>query len=379
MHQSIEFSVVIPCLNEARTLGRCIRAAQDALHTHGIRGEVIVADNGSTDGSQEIARGLGARVVPVATKGYGSALDGGIRAARGRYILMADGDDSYDFGELDRFLTPLRDGNDLVMGNRFRGEIQPGAMPWKNRYFGNPVLSRLGRLLFATPCGDFHCGIRAFSKDAYERMNLRMPGMEFASEMVMQASLQGMRIAEVPATLRKDGRGRPPHLRPWRDGWRHLRLMLLHAPRWLFVYPGLLCLAVALVLLGAGFTAPVSAGLVVAGFGLAVLGTQALGLSVLARQLAVREGLLPPSRLSPGRFFNFEMGAVIGAPAMALGGASFVGLALAGLVATPWAALSAGMSILGTQFACLCCVSSLMALPKQKEAQKVAESARKAA
>jgi hypothetical protein len=232
--------VVLPCLNEARTITGCVREAMDALAAAGIAGEVVVADNGSTDGSQELATRAGARVVPIAIKGYGNALRGGIAAARGRFILMGDADGSYHFGHLPRFVERLRAGADLVMGNRFLGGIAPGAMPWKNRHIGNPVLSFIGRLFFRTGIGDFHCGLRAFTVEAYRRMDLRTTGMELASEIVIKSVLFGMRIEEVPTVLRKDGRDRPPHLRPWRDGWRHLRFMLLFSPRWLFWYPGIM-------------------------------------------------------------------------------------------------------------------------------------------
>jgi glycosyltransferase involved in cell wall biosynthesis len=245
----LELSIVMPCLNEAETLERCIVKAQRALRELGIAGEVIVADNGSTDGSQAIAERLGARVVPVAAKGYGNALHGGITAARGKYVIMGDSDDSYDFAAIEPFVRELRAGRDLVMGNRFRGGIMPGAMPWKHQWIGNPVLSWLGRLFFRCPVGDFHCGLRGFTKAAYERMNLHTTGMEFASEMVIKGTLLQLNIAEVPTVLHKDGRSRPPHLRSWRDGWRHLRFMLLFSPRWLFLYPG-----VTLFLLGLAAT-----------------------------------------------------------------------------------------------------------------------------
>jgi hypothetical protein len=217
------------------------------LKHNGIDGEVVVADNGSTDGSQHIATAHGARVVDVATRGYGSALSAGIRAARGRYVIMGDSDDSYDFSDLGGFLGKLRDGNDLVMGNRFKGGIEPGAMPPLHRYLGNPVLTGIGRLFFKSPCGDFHCGLRGCARDAILGLGLQSPGMEFASEMVVKATLRGLTIAEVPTTLSPDGRSRPPHLRSWRDGWRHLRFLLLFSPRWLFLYPGLLLAAAGLL------------------------------------------------------------------------------------------------------------------------------------
>src|SRR5688572_22824919 len=233
----LELTVLMPCLNEAETLESCIRKAKSYLERSGVVGEILIADNGSTDGSQEIARRLGARVVDVEMRGYGAALFAGASAARGRYVIMGDADDSYDFSNLDAFVDGLRQGNDLVMGNRFMGGIRPGAMPWKNRYIGNPVLTAVGRLFFSCPARDFHCGLRGFSVEAFRRMDLRTTGMEFASEMVIKATFAGMRIVETPTTLSKDGRSRPPHLRPWRDGWRHLRFMLLYSPMYLFVLP----------------------------------------------------------------------------------------------------------------------------------------------
>jgi len=237
-----QLTILMPCLNEAETLAACIRKAQASLLSLGIPGEVLIADNGSQDGSQEIAEKLGARVVPVAEKGYGQALRGGVAAARGRWIIMGDADDSYDFSSLGPFVEKLQAGNDLVMGCRMPwggGTVLPGAMPWKHRWIGNPVLSFIGRLFFRCPVTDFHCGLRGFQKDAYEKMDLKTTGMEFASEMVIKATLKGMKISEVPITLHPDGRSRPPHLRSWRDGWRHLRFMMLFCPRWLFLIPGM--------------------------------------------------------------------------------------------------------------------------------------------
>lgn len=296
-----ELSVVMPCLNEARTITGCVREAMDALAASGIAGEVVVADNGSTDGSQDLATKAGARVVPIAAKGYGNALRGGIAAARGRFILMGDADGSYDFSHLPRFVERLRAGADLVMGNRFRGGIQPGAMPWKNRHIGNPVLSFVGRLFFRTGIGDFHCGLRAFTTDAYRRMDLRTTGMELASEIVIKSVLFGLRVEEVPTVLRKDGRDRPPHLRPWRDGWRHLRFMLLFSPRWLFWYPGILLMALGLVLGGALLQGPLPLGRITLDVhtllfaAVAVLiGFQATSFAVLSKFVATRAGLRRP-------------------------------------------------------------------------------------
>ena len=234
-----ELTILMPCLNEAETLETCIKMAQDFLGRNDIVGEVLVADNGSTDGSQAIATRSGARVVAVRDKGYGAAVLGGIRAAHGKCVIMGDADASYDFSRLDLFVEKLREGYELVMGNRFKGGIAPGAMPPLHKYLGNPVLSGIGRLFFRSPCKDFHCGLRGFNREAVMRLDLQTTGMEFASEMVVKASLHHLRIAEVPTTLSPDGRSRPPHLRSWRDGWRHLRFLLIYSPRWLFLYPGL--------------------------------------------------------------------------------------------------------------------------------------------
>lgn len=296
--EALELTVVIPCLNEARTIAGCVREAMDALASSGIAGEVVVADNGSTDGSQELAAKAGARVVPITTKGYGNALRGGIAAARGRFILMGDADGSYNFGHLPRFVERLRAGADLVMGNRFLGGIEPGAMPWKNRHIGNPTLSFIGRLFFHTKIGDFHCGLRAFTADAYRRMDLRTTGMELASEIVIKSVLFGLRVEEVPTVLRKDGRDRPPHLRPWRDGWRHLRFMLLFSPRWLFWYPGIFLMTSGLVLGGALVQGPLPLGRITLDVhtllfaAVAVLiGFQATSLALLSKFFAIRAGL----------------------------------------------------------------------------------------
>jgi glycosyltransferase involved in cell wall biosynthesis len=231
----VELSIVLPCLDEAETLGTCIGKATAVLRNHGIRGEVIVADNGSSDESAQIAVDHGARLVNVKTRGYGAAVQGGIEAARGQYVLIADADDSYEFGHVPRFLTELRNGAELVLGNRFRGGIEPGAMPLLHRYLGNPILSGLCRLLFHAPVGDVHCGMRAFSQAAHAQLGLRTTGMEFASEMIVKAALRRQRMVEVPTTLKKDGRSRTPHLRTWPDGWRHLRLLLMHSPQGLLL------------------------------------------------------------------------------------------------------------------------------------------------
>lgn len=329
-----ELTVVIPCLNEALTIAGCVTEAVAALAAAGIAGEVLVADNGSTDGSQAKAVQAGARVVPVAAKGYGQALRGGIAAARGRYILMGDADGSYDFGHLPRFVAPLRDGADLVMGNRFLGGIQPGAMPWKNRVIGNPVLSFLGRLFFRAPIGDFHCGLRAFSADAYRRMDLRTTGMEFASEMVIKSVLFGLRVEEVPTVLRRDGRDRPPHLRPWRDGWRHLRFMLLFSPRWLFWYPGVALMGAGMVVAAALLPGPLLLGRVTLDVHtllfatVAVLiGFQAASFALLSKFFASRAGL---QRAEAGfeawfQHLTLEAGLVSGGSLVVIGLALSVG------------------------------------------------------
>ncbi len=324
----IEVSVLMPCLNEARTVGRCIDKALAAFQRLGIRGEVIVADNGSTDGSPEIAGGHGARIVYVQQLGYGHALQGGIDAAAGRYIVIGDADDSYDFGQLDAFLQRLRAGDDLVVGNRFRGGIRPGAMPWLHRYIGNPLLSGLLNLFFRTPVGDAHCGLRAFRKEAYQRLHLITPGMEFASEMVVKAALQKQKISEVPIILYPDGRNRLPHLRSFRDGWRHLRFLLLMCPSWLYLFPAVLLLSAGLALMAWLTPGPRRLG----GVGLdlhslllgclcLVLGYQLLWLWGFARLYSWTSGLMPGSRPAIGwfRYLTLERGLILGALTVAVG------------------------------------------------------------
>lgn len=311
----------MPCLNEARTLPSCIRKAHEFIAAYGIEGEVLVADNGSTDGSQLISTELGARVVSVPTRGYGAALIAGIANARGQYVIMGDSDDSYDFAALGPFIEKLRAGSDLVIGNRFEGGIQRGAMPALHRYLGNPVLSFIGRLFFNTPVRDFHCGLRGFNRQAIEGLGLRCEGMEFASEMVVKASLRGLRISEVPTTLSPDGRDRPPHLRSWRDGWRHLRFLMLFSPRWLFLYPGATLLAagscglLALVP-GPRIVAQVTLDvhtLLYAG-GAVVAGLQLLLFAVFAKVFAVESGILPSSRYVDvlRKHVSLELGIVMG-------------------------------------------------------------------
>ncbi len=344
--ETLEVSVVMPCLNEAETLESCIRKAQRALREANIVGEVVVADNGSSDGSVEIAERMGARVVNVRAKGYGNALMGGIAVASGKYVVMGDADDSYDFGHIPRFVEQLRKGADVVMGNRFRGGIEPGAMPILHQYVGNPVLSGIGKLLFKSPIGDFHCGLRGFSKAAFARMGLRTTGMEFASEMVVKAALLGLTVAEVPTSLSPDGRSRPPHLRTWRDGWRHLRFLLLYSPRWLFLYPG-----IALMLIGSGLglwllpasrtvgnvTFDVHTLVYAAAF--VLLGFQATAFAVFTKIFAISEGLLPPDpaldRLF--RYVTLEVGLGVG------GLLTMVGLAASVYAVSSWGAQHFGM------------------------------------
>ncbi len=330
---ALELSIVMPCLNEVETLATCIHKAQRAIAKLGLAAEIIVADNGSTDGSQMVARELGVRVVDVARKGYGSALIGGIDAARGRFVIMGDADDSYDFGAIGLLLDRLREGNDLVMGNRFAGGIQEGAMVWSHRWVGNPALTFISRMFFRTPVGDMHCGLRGFRKDAYEKLRLRATGMEFASEMVIKASLRRLKIAEVPVTLSPDGRSRPPHLRTWRDGWRHLRFMLLFSPRWLFLYPGIALFTAGLLAGAALEIGPVKVGpfgfdihtLLLAGF-CCLIGYQLIVFAVFTKVFAMRMGFHPPNPTyaSMFRYVRLETGLVVGALMFLLGVAGTV-------------------------------------------------------
>lgn len=319
--EDIELSVVMPCLDERATVGICVKKALDTMNRHGIRGEVIVADNGSTDGSRQIAEKCGARVVPIETRGYGSALRGGIAAARGRFVLMGDADDSYDFTQLHTFVNKLREGYELVMGNRFQGGILPGAMPPLHRYLGNPVLTAIGRLFFKSPVGDFHCGLRAFRKDSIERLGLRTLGMEFASEMVVKATAFGLRVTEIPTTLSPDGRDRASHLRTWRDGWRHLRFLLLYSPRWLFLYPGIALFVLGTVACALLLPGPRMIGNV--GFDIhtmlfaamaILIGFQSIVFAAFTKVFAISEGLLPEDpRLSRMfRYVTLETGLVAG-------------------------------------------------------------------
>jgi glycosyltransferase involved in cell wall biosynthesis len=292
----------MPCLNEAETLATCIDKAMKSLKELGIDGEVLIADNGSTDGSQEIARQHGARVVSVEKKGYGAALQGGIAASTARFIIMGDADDSYDFGNLGPFVAELRNGTDLVMGNRFKGGIAPGAMPFLHKYLGNPVLSFIGKLFFKAPCNDFHCGLRGFNREAIMALGLRTYGMEFASEMVVRACMAGLKIVEVPTTLSKDGRSKAPHLNTWRDGWRHLRFLLMYSPRWLFFYPGLALFLTGILVSALLWSGPVAIGNTKFDFNtfafanlLVILGFQSISFAAIVRKNTTQSGLMPPS------------------------------------------------------------------------------------
>lgn len=346
----LEVTILMPCLNEAETIATCIQKALAYLAQSGVSGEVLIADNGSTDGSQAIARGLGARVIDVPEKGYGAALIAGIAGARGRFVIMGDSDDSYDFSALDPFIAKLRDGFDLVMGNRFKGGIAPGAMPPLHRYLGNPVLSTIGRVFFGGPIRDFHCGLRGFSRVAIAALDLRAPGMEFASEMVVKATMRGLRITEVPTTLSPDGRSRPPHLRSWRDGWRHLRFLLIFCPRWLFFYPGALLFALGVITMAVLLPGPVMLGLVTLDVhtllyasGAVVMGFQAMQFWVFARLYGALTGLLPePPGLSQTLSrFGLEAALVVAALLLLLGfGLGFFALAQWG--AEDFGALSGG-------------------------------------
>ena len=330
---SVELTILMPCLNEAETLATCIRKAKGFLDRQGMQGEVLIADNGSTDGSQEIAVHEGARVIQVPVRGYGAALMAGIQAARGVYVIMGDADDSYDFSALELYCEKLEEGYELVMGNRFAGGIRPGAMPPLHRYLGNPVLSLIGRLFFKSGIGDFHCGLRGFRREAILRLNLITTGMEFASEMVVKATLHGLSIAEVPTTLSPDGRSRAPHLRTWRDGWRHLRFLLIYSPRWLFLYPSLVMVLFGLVvsiILAAG---PVSIGgtvfdvnTLIYAATLTVVGFQGVGLALVSRRFATKANMLPVSMSSERffRLFSLERGVALGFVLLLIG----VGLAV---------------------------------------------------
>ncbi len=321
---SIELSIVMPCLNEVETLETCITKAKCYLDQNSISGEIVVADNGSTDGSQGIPEQLGIRVVSVQEKGYGSALRGGIAAAWGKYVIMGDADDTYDFTNLTPFIEKLRAGYDLVMGNRFKGSIRPGAMPALHKYLGNPVLTWIGRLFFSSPCSDFHCGLRGFRKAAITELNLRTTGMEFASEMVVKATLHNMRITEVPTTLSAGGRTRTPHLRSWQDGWRHLRFLLLYSPRWLFLYPGALLMLLGLMLglwILAGPAGIFSIHTLLFAATAILVGFQAIAFAIFTKTFATSEGLLPEDdRLNKVfRYLSLEVGLIVGGTLLFIG------------------------------------------------------------
>jgi len=342
---NVELTILMPCLDEAETLARCIDEARGFLARSNLDGEIVIADNGSTDGSIGIALSRGARVVRVQARGYGAALLEGIRAAHGTYVIMGDSDGSYDFAHLEPFVARLREGCDLVVGNRFQGGIARHAMPLLHRYLGNPVLSFLGRLFFSVPLGDFHCGLRGLRRDSMLKLGLHAPGMEFATEMIVRAALAGLKIAEVPTTLALDGRSRPPHLRTWRDGWRHLRFLLMLSPRWLFLYPGFTLFGAGAVVQGAILTGPIVVGRVVLDIhtmlyaaGSMIVGLQIVLFAVFVKAAGVAHGLLPPSRAF-GSFvarFTLERGAVVGALLM-----------LAGFVLAAWSLslwMSAGLA-----------------------------------
>lgn len=388
----VELTVVMPCLNEAETLAICIQKARGYLESSDVVGEVVIADNGSTDGSQEIATRNGARVVPVPTRGYGAALIGGIEAARGTYVIMGDADDSYNFSGLAPFVEKLREGHDLVMGNRFAGGIEPGAMPPLHKYLGNPVLSGIGRLFFRPGAGDFHCGLRGFNRERIRALGLQTSGMEFASEMVVKASLAKYDIVEVPTTLKKDGRTRPPHLRSWHDGWRHLRFLLMFAPRWLFLYPGLAAVVIGFVLAGILSFGPIMVGGV--GFdistliyasALGVIGYQALLFWWLTKMYATREGFLPTSATyrSVASEWTLERGVVLGVilfvvgliigvvQVVGWGGVGFGGLDAQDAVraATP----SAMLMIVGFQTIMMSFFGAILTIPVQRNPDPVTQ------
>ncbi|MDJ1485449.1 glycosyltransferase family 2 protein [Cytophagaceae bacterium YF14B1] len=329
MSPEIELTILMPCLNEAETLAICVRKAQKFLTDYQVTGEVLIADNGSTDGSQQIATVNGARVVAITAKGYGAALIGGIEAARGKYIIMGDSDDSYDFSALESFMQKLREGYDLVMGNRFKGGIEKEAMPFLHRYLGNPVLSFIGRLFFKSHIGDFHCGLRGFNRESIQCLDLRTSGMEFASEMIVKASLsEKITITEVPTKLYPDGRSRPPHLRTWRDGWRHLRFLLLYSPKWLFLIPGLSLLLIGIALSFILILHPINIGNIrldihtlLYSCSMIFIGFQCVTFYYFASIFAVREGLLPEKSFPVHLFdfFTLERGVLVGITLVLIG------------------------------------------------------------
>jgi glycosyltransferase involved in cell wall biosynthesis len=344
--QEFELTILIPCLNEAETIAACIKKAMAFLESNQISGEVLVADNGSIDGSQALADQLGARLVAVPKRGYGAALLGGIAAARGEYTIMGDADDSYDFSRLEAFVEKLRAGYDLVMGNRFQGGIEPGAMPMLHRYLGNPVLSMLGRVFFGIPISDFHCGLRGFRTASMRDLGLMSAGMEFASEMVVRSWLEGLKITEVPTTLRPDGRSRAPHLKTWRDGWRHLKFLLMYSPRWLFIFPGAMLMCLGVLLAVALWTGPLqlTAGLeldlnsFVAACFLVITGFQTLSMGVFARYYASLTGMLPRGRHSERVIKTLSTDRIV----IAAGGILLLGLVLFGYAVVQWLQVGLG-------------------------------------
>ena len=342
---TIELTIVMPCLNEAETLAICIKKAQSFFNREQVNGEIVIADNGSTDGSQKIAEDLNARVVSIPEKGYGSALKGGIHAAQGKYVIMGDADDSYDFNNLLPYLLKLREGNDLVMGNRFKGGIKKGAMPFIHKYLGNPVLSFIGKLFYNIKIGDFHCGLRGFSKEAFIKMNLKTTGMEFASEMIVKASLLNLTITEVPTILSKDGRTRPPHLNTWKDGWRHLRFLLLYSPKWLFFFPGIFLMLLGIITSSILIYNPVTIGSVT--FDIHTLlfttvciliGFQFILFYGLTKVYTVENGLLPKSKNYDRQFkiINLEKGLITGVILI------LIGLTLSFIASSNWYELNFG-------------------------------------
>lgn len=319
--KEIELTVLMPCLNEAETLEICINKAKSFLKENNVTGEVLIADNGSSDGSQEIAIKNGARVVNIPEKGYGSALRGGSSQAYGKYVIMGDADDSYDFSNLMPFLEKLREGYELVMGNRFRGGIEKGAMPPLHKYLGNPVLSFVGRIFYPSEIKDFHCGLRGYRREAIENLNLQTTGMEYASEMVVQSTLHKLRMIEVPTTLAPDGRSRPPHLRSWSDGWRHLKFLMMYSPNWTFLYPGLILSIIGLIIMVAiGIGSPaigrVNFGINTMMYGSAsvLVGVNIILFSLFTKAYALHSGFIPNSTKTIENFerFTVEKGVVLG-------------------------------------------------------------------
>jgi len=345
MSQEIELSIIMPCLNEAETLGICIRKAKEFIHANNINGEIVIGDNGSTDGSQQIAIKEGARVVIINKKGYGAALMGAIEESKGKYIIMGDSDDSYDFLHLMPFVEKLREGCDLVMGNRFKGKIMYRSMPFINRYLGNPFLSFIGRLFFNVPIGDFHCGLRGFNRRSMLSINLMTSGMEFASEMVVKTAIHNLKIAEVPITLFPDGRSRPPHLRAWHDGWRHLRFLLMYSPKWLFLYPGLFVLFVSSVFFSLLLKSPIPIGHIILDIHSMLYFTTAIIVSfqiilfyIMSRIYTVNQGLIPEKKNFNNlfRYFTLERGLILG------GFLLLVGITLMVFLIMKWKVLSYG-------------------------------------